>query len=61
MIEKIRVNANAVYEKFQNDVFRVPNEENFGQFFKEELKRFKEATQGFSEDGVIHMVTEPFN
>ena len=61
MIEAIRNEANAVYEKFQNDVFRVPNEENFGQYFKEELKRFAEATQDVSEDGVIHMVTEPIH
>ena len=40
LIEAIRNEANAVYEKFQNDVFGVPNEENFGHFFKEELKRF---------------------
>ena len=40
LIEAIRNEANAVYEKFQNDVFGVPNEENFGHYFKEELKRF---------------------
>jgi len=61
LIEAIRNEGNAVYEKFQNDVFGVPNEENFGHYFKEELKRFAEATQDVSEDGVVQMVIDPVN
>ena len=42
--EKIRIEAEVIYKKLAA-LFNSPEDVNFGKFFKEELKRFVDATK----------------
>jgi len=58
LTEKIRICANDIYEKFQI-MFSAPEGQNFGSFFKEEVKKFNDVTKDFDHDVYFNLVEDP--